>query len=166
MTRSTGGQPAKVLFVCFGNACRSQMAEALANRLGRDTVQAFSAGAHPLGWIPSETYDVLQEKGISLEGHRSKGLKNVPLSEMDVVVEMEAGVAGTLPEKFKGRLIQWDIPDPFCREVEAFREVRDLIEEQVKALLADLRQYRSNPQRELPAQAASGRRPGARRERT
>jgi arsenate reductase (thioredoxin) len=158
------GQPINVLFVCFGNACRSQMAEALANHLGRDSVQAFSAGAHPLGWIPSETHDVLHEKGISLEGHRSKSLKNVPLSEMDVVVEMEAGVAGTLPEKFNGRLIEWDIPDPFSGDVEAFREVRDLIEEQVNALLADLRESRSSPRRELPDQAGSGRRRGARRE--
>jgi arsenate reductase (thioredoxin) len=156
------GRPINVLFVCFGNACRSQMAEALANHLGRDSVQALSAGAHPLGWIPSETHDVLDEKGISLEGHRSKGLKDVPLSEMDLVVEMEAGVAGTLPEKFKGRLIEWDIPDPFSGDVEAFREVRDLIEEHVNAFLAELRQSRSNPRRELPAQAGSGRRRGAR----
>jgi len=157
-------QPVKVLFVCFGNACRSQIAEALANHLGGDRVQAFSAGAHPIGWIPSETHDVLEEKGISHEGHRSKGLKDVPLSDMDVVVEMEAGVAGTLPEKFKGRLIEWDTPDPFSGDVEAFREVRDLIEEQVNDLLADLRQSRSNPPRELPDQAGLGRRRGARRE--
>src|SRR5215469_10597884 len=113
MTQSpdhSGVQPINVLFVCFGNACRSQMAEALANHHGRDSVQAFSAGAHPLGWIPSETHDVLDEKGISLEGHRSKGLKDVPLSEMDVVVDMEAGLIGTLPENFMGRLIEWEIP--------------------------------------------------------
>ena len=156
-------QPVNVLFVCFGNACRSQMAEALANHLGRDNVQAFSAGAHPLGWIPSETHDVLDEKGISLDGHRSKGLKDVPLSEVDIVVEMEAGVVGTLPENFKGRLIEWDIPDPFSGDVEAFRAVRDLIEEQVNALVAELCQPGSNPQRELPTRAGPGRQPGARR---
>jgi arsenate reductase len=127
-----------VLFVCFGNACRSQIAEALANHLGRGSVRAFSAGAHPLGWVPSETHDVLDEKGISLEGHRSKSLKDVPLSEMDVVVELEAGLVGKLPENFKGRLIEWDIPDPFAEDVAVFRAVRDLIEEHVNALLAEL----------------------------
>jgi protein-tyrosine-phosphatase len=127
-----------VLFVCFGNACRSQMAEALTNHLGRDSVQALSAGTHPLGWIPSATYHVLDEKGISLDSHRSKGLKDVPISDMDVVVEMEAGLVGALPENFKGRLMAWDIPDPFTEDVEAFRSVRDLIEEHVKALLAEL----------------------------
>jgi arsenate reductase (thioredoxin) len=132
------GQPTRVLFVCFGNACRSQIAEALTNHLGRDGVQAWSAGAHPLGWIPSETHDVLDEKGISLDGHRSKSLKDVPLSEMDVVVEMEIGLLGTLPGNFKGRLIEWDIPDPFSEDVEVFRTVRDLIEEHVNALLVEL----------------------------
>jgi arsenate reductase (thioredoxin) len=157
-------QPVKVLFVCFGNACRSQIAEALANHFGGDRVQAFSAGAHPIGWIPSETHDVLDEKGISHEGHRSKGLKDVPLSEMDVVVEMEAGLFGTLPENFKGRLIEWDIPDPFSGDVEVFRTVRDLIEEQVNALLAELCPPGSHPRRELPAPPGPGRRPAARRE--
>jgi len=150
------GQLVNVLFVCFGNACRSQMAEALTNYLGGDSVHALSAGSHPLGWIPSETRDVLNEKGISLEGHQSKGLKDVPLGEMDVVVEMEAGLVGTFPKKFNGRLIEWDIPDPFNGDVEVFRTVRDLIEERVNALLAELCQPRGNPRRELPAQAGSG----------
>ena len=155
-----------ILFVCFGNACRSQIAEALANHRGRDNVQAFSAGAHPLGWIPSETRDVLDEKGISFEGHRSKGLKDVPLSEMDVVVEMEAGLVGPLPEHFKGRLIEWDIPDPFAGDIAVFRAVRDLIEEHVNALLAELCPPDSYPGRELPAPPGPARRPADRRERT
>jgi len=114
------------------------MAEALANHLGRDRVQAWSAGTHPLGWIPSETRDVLDEKGISLDSHRSKGLKDVPINDMDVVVKMEAGLFGTLAENFKGRLIEWDIPDPFAGDVETFRTVRDLIEQHVHALLAEV----------------------------
>jgi protein-tyrosine-phosphatase len=81
---------------------------------------------------------VLDEKGISLEGHRSKSLKDVPLSEMDVVVELEAGLVGKLPENFKGRLIEWDIPDPFAEDIAVFRAVRDLIEEHLNALLAEL----------------------------
>jgi arsenate reductase (thioredoxin) len=127
-----------ILFVCFGNACRSQIAEALANHLSHDRVRAWSAGAYPLGWIPSETREVLEEKGISLDGHHTKGLKNILLAEMDVVVEMEPGVVGALPENFKGRIIEWDIPDPFRGDLQVFRTVRDLIEQQVKGLLAEL----------------------------
>jgi arsenate reductase len=128
----------KVLFVCYGNSCRSQMAEALANQLGEGKVQAFSAGTHPLGVISRDTRAVLREQGVTLDEHWSKGLRDVPISEMDVVVEMGYGVKCRLPADFKGRLIQWHIPDPFLLVREYFRDVRDLIESEVRRLLADL----------------------------
>ncbi|MGA2606755.1 MAG: arsenate reductase ArsC [Terriglobia bacterium] len=128
----------KVLFVCYGNSCRSQMAEALANDRGAGKVRAFSAGSNPLGVISQGTREVLREKGITLEGHSSKGLQDVPVSEMDVVVEMGYGVTCAVPADFKGRLIQWNIPDPFGLDWDHFREVRDLIENEVRTLLADL----------------------------
>ena len=127
-----------VLFVCYGNSCRSQMAEALANQLGKGRVRAFSAGTHPLGMISQDTCAVLIEKGLTLAGHWSKGLQDVPISEMDVVVEMGYGVHCRLPADFKGRVIQWHIPDPYLLERDFFRDVRDLIESEVRKLLADL----------------------------
>ncbi len=114
------------------------MAEALADRLGEGKVQAFSAGTHPLGAISPDTRIVLNEKGLSLAGQRSKGLSDVPLLEMDVVVQMGAGVKFPLPADFKGRLIRWCIPDPYLLDRTFFRDVRDLIEGEVRRLLADL----------------------------
>jgi arsenate reductase len=114
------------------------MAEAWANHFGNGKVQAFSAGSHPLGIITSETYDVMREKGISLEGQRSKGLREVPVNEMDVVVAMGCEVACPVPVSFKGRVLEWSVPDPYSSGIESFRNVRDLIERQVQALLADL----------------------------
>jgi arsenate reductase len=128
----------KVLFVCYGNSCRSQMAEALANHLGAGKVRAYSAGSRPLGVISQGTCEVLREKGITLEGYRSKGLGDVPISEMDVVVKMGHGVRCPIPADFKGRLIQWNIPDPYGQDWGCFRAVRDLIEDEVRTLLADL----------------------------
>jgi arsenate reductase len=128
----------KVLFVCFGNSCRSQMAEALANQLGEGKVRAFSAGTHPLGAISQSTREVMREKGITLDGHYSKGLRDVPLSEMDIVVMMGYGVKCPVPADFEGRLINWDIPDPYFLGRGYFRDVRDLIESEVRRLLADL----------------------------
>ena len=128
----------KVLFVCYGNACRSQMAEALANQLGNGKIEAFSAGTHPLGAISFDTRVVLGEKGIGLQGQWSKGLADVPISEMDVVVEMGAGVKCRLPADFKGRLVKWQIPDPFSLDREYFREVRDLIESEIRRLFTEL----------------------------
>jgi len=132
----------KVLFVCYGNSCRSQMAEALANQLGKGKVQAFSAGTHPLGKISPHTRAVLHEKGIATDDHWSKGLGDVQVPEMDVVVEMGAGVKCHLPVDFKGRLVRWHIPDPFLLGRDHFRDVRDLIEGEVRRLLADLARER------------------------
>jgi arsenate reductase (thioredoxin) len=128
----------RILFVCYGNSCRSQMAEALANQLGNGKFQAFSAGTHPLGAISSDTRAALGEKGITLAGHWSKGLPDVPVSDMDVVVEMGFGVKCRLPADFKGQLIKWQIPDPFSLGLEYFRDVRDLIESEVRRLLKEL----------------------------
>jgi len=128
----------RILFVCYGNSCRSPMAEALANQIGDGRVQAFSAGTHPLGVISFDTRAALGEKGITLAGHWSKGLQDVPVSDMDVVVEMGFGVKCRLPADFKGQLIKWQIPDPFSLGLEYFRDVRDLIESEVRRLLANL----------------------------
>jgi len=130
--------PVKILFVCVGNSCRSQMAEAWANHLGNGKVQASSAGSHPLGEITGDTYTVMHEKRVSLDGQWSKGLRDVPVAEMDVVVGMGCEVACPVPVGFRGRVVEWDIPDPYARGIDAFREARDLIERQVQALLADL----------------------------
>jgi arsenate reductase len=65
MTQSIN-PPVKVLFVCIGNSCRSQMAEAWANHFGKGRVQGHSAGSHPLGTITQDTYTVMSERGISL----------------------------------------------------------------------------------------------------
>lgn len=138
MAEAAGRRPLNILFVCVGNSCRSQMAEALANHLGEGWVRARSAGSHPLGEITPETYEVMAEKGILLEGQWSKGLRDVPVAEMDVVVGMGCEVVCPVPAGFQGRVIEWNIPDPYSRDLAFFRSVRDLIERQVSALLSDL----------------------------
>ena len=138
MGNPQGQRPLSILFVCVGNSCRSQMAEALANHLGEGRVRAWSAGSHPLGEITPETYEVMAEKGITLEGQWSKGLRDVPVAEMDVVVGMGCEVVCPVPAGFQGRVIEWNIPDPYSRDLAFFRSVRDLIERQVTALLSDL----------------------------
>jgi arsenate reductase len=114
------------------------MAEALANHLGRGQVHAWSAGSRPLGLILPETHEVLSEKGISLDGQRSKGIWEIPVGDMDYVVSMGCEVSCPVPVGFKGKLIEWNIPDPYSHDLEFFRTVRDLIEAQVRTLLARL----------------------------
>jgi len=114
------------------------MAEGWANFHGRGKVVAFSAGSFPYGSIIDDAYTVMKEKRISLEGQRSKGLRDLAVAvvEMDIVVRMGHEVQCTLPAGFKGRVVDWDIPDPFGQGVDTFRDVRDLIEEEVLSLLA------------------------------
>jgi arsenate reductase (thioredoxin) len=150
--------PLNVLFVCFGNACRSQMAEAFANHLGGGRVRAYSAGSHPLGRIAPKTYEAMQEKGLSLEGHWSKGFKDVPTQEMDVVVGMGCEVVCPVPPDFRGQMIEWSISDPYGADLAGFREVRDQIEREVGTLLSDFgiactatgaHSGRSSPEKEI-----------------
>jgi arsenate reductase (thioredoxin) len=131
-----------ILFVCVGNSCRSQMAEAFVNQLGRDEVRGWSAGSHPLGEIAWGTGEVMREKGISLEGQWSKGLKDVPLHDMDVIVTLGCEVFCPVPASFAGRVVEWNIPDPYGADLALYREVRDLIDAQVAGLVAELGQHR------------------------
>ena len=124
-----------LLFVCLGNSCRSQMAEALTRRLGEGKVRAWSAGSRPLGYILPETAEILAEKEISIDGQWSKGLKDVPVGEMDYVISMGCEVSCPVPVGFKGRVIEWNIPDPYGHDLDFFRSVRDLVEQHVRSLL-------------------------------
>jgi arsenate reductase len=130
--------PVKILFVCVGNACRSQMAEGFANHFRKGRVVAHSAGSHPLGLIAEDTHTVMNEKGISVDEQCSKGLRDVAMADMDVVVTMGREVECPVPADFKGRVVEWDVPDPFGRGIESFRAARDMIEEHVRELLAEL----------------------------
>lgn len=138
MNGTSPAKPLKILFVCVGNSCRSQMAEAYARKLGEGRVRAWSAGSHPYGEIVPETVTVLEEKGMTLEGHWSKSLEDVPIEEMDAVVSMGCEVVCPVPAGFRGRVIEWNIPDPFGHELAFYRGVRDVIARQVASLLDEL----------------------------
>jgi arsenate reductase (thioredoxin) len=129
--------PKRVLFVCVENSNRSQMAEAFARIHGGGLVDAFSAGSRPSGRVNPRAVEAMREKGYDLAGHRPKGLEDLPPGEFDAVVGMGCGDEGCalVPAR---RREAWDIPDPREMPPEQFREVRDLIEDKVKTLLADL----------------------------
>lgn len=125
------------------------MAEAFANQMSKGRFRAWSAGSTPLGEIVPPTFQVMREKGLSLDGQWSKGLKDVPLDSMDVVVGMGCEVNCPLPPGFKGLRVGWNIPDPYNRDLNYYRSVRDLIERQVKSLLSDLDDRRQSSVAEL-----------------
>ena len=127
----------KVLFVCMGNCVRSQMAEAIARHYASDIIEAESAGVSPLGFIDNTTQRVLRERGISLEGQFSKGLRTHTLKKPDLIVNM-SGVPGA--SLFAGKTFEdWRVQDPFGEDIEIHRLVCDDVEARVKDLSARLR---------------------------
>lgn len=136
----------RIAFVCLGNSCRSQMAEAWARHLGAGGVEAMSAGVRPLGFISEETIEVMGEKGISLDGHKSKGLDAIHWQQVDVLVNMSPYSPDSFAPSFTGRRIEWRVHDPFDEPMETFREVRDQLEKLVRKLLKDVQGGSSEPQ--------------------
>lgn len=135
----------RIAFVCYGNSCRSQMAEGWARHLGRGEVEAVSAGLSPLGFITPETFQVMREKNVSLAGQRSKGLEEVDWQQVDVLVNMSPLPARSVVIGFPGRRIQWKVPDPYMRPLRVYRKVRDDLERKVQRLLNDLKAPSAGP---------------------
>jgi len=134
----------RVLFVCTGNSARSQMAEGLANHLGRGAIEAHSAGTHPFG-VSRYAIAVLEERGIDITGHYSKGIDDVP-GPFDLVITLCDSAARECPIiAGNHRTEHWSTPDPSfvaggAEGVhEAFRQVRDRLEGQIAALLERVR---------------------------
>ena len=132
-------QPVKVLFICIGNSCRSQMAEALVRHLASDVMDPSSAGLAPLGTIAAATRAVLAEGGISVNGQFSKGLPEVDADSAQIVVNMSGHPIESYFAGSKARFEDWDIADPYGADPELHRQIRDEIEERVNNLAERLR---------------------------
>src|SRR5512136_158977 len=77
----------KVLFLCTGNACRSQMAEGWARALKGDVIKAYSAGTEPHGLDP-RAVKVMAEAGVDISGQRSKNVAELTSVAFDCVVTL------------------------------------------------------------------------------
>ncbi|OGQ48433.1 MAG: hypothetical protein A3H42_00685 [Deltaproteobacteria bacterium RIFCSPLOWO2_02_FULL_46_8] len=137
----------KVIFLCLGNSCRSQMAEAFAKMYGKGIIEAYSAGARPAGYVHSHTVTVMNEVGVNLGGHTSKPIDRNFLEQMDWVVTMtreSRAVVSSLPSHI--HCVHWDVDDPVFvfgkeeRVLQAFRLTRDHIKKKVLALIEDIKQ--------------------------
>jgi len=127
----------RVLFVCIGNACRSQMAEAFARKYGSDILTAYSAGLAPAGSLPPLTRQVLTEKNIPTDGQFPKGLESFAGEPFEVVVNLSGE---PLPAVFaKARLIEWSVRDPIGESDTVYRTVAAQIEGLVMRLILELR---------------------------
>jgi len=131
----------RVLFLCTGNSCRSQIAEALTNARF-PAWQAFSAGVHPTGTVHPMTVQVLQEIGIEHHG-RSKSVEAFRGKGFDLVITVCDDANEECPVWLgKGRRIHESFPDPAIAEgteakrLATFRQVRDRIYKKLPQILS------------------------------
>ena len=130
------GSKLKVLFLCTGNSCRSQMAEGWARRLWPDAIEAYSAGLQPHGLNPLAVR-VMAEAGVDISAHRSKSVSDLPAIPFDYVVTVCNHADETcpvFPGKVKRLHVGFDDPPRLAKDAKTeeealyhYRRVRDEI---------------------------------------
>ncbi len=138
----------KILFLCTGNSCRSQMAEGWAHALKRDVLEPYSAGIETHGMNPNAA-KVMAEAGVDITGQRSKKVDELKDVKLDVVVTVCGHADETCPAWLgqKARVVHVGFDDPpklakaAKSEEEAlghYRRVRDEIRKFVEGLPGNL----------------------------
>jgi arsenate reductase len=132
----------RVLFLCTGNSCRSQMAEGLVNRYLRDEWRAYSAGTQPAGYVHPMAVQVMSELGIDISSQRSKPTDEFRECGFDTVVTVCDDAAQNCPAWLgSGRRLHVGFEDPARatgseeERLAVFRRVRDQIRMQIPSLL-------------------------------
>jgi arsenate reductase len=135
----------RVLFICTGNSARSQMAEAFLRKYAGDRFEVYSAGLEPARGVHPLTIQVMEEQGFDMSGHRAKDVR-------DFLGRVHFGYVVTVCDRaerncpiFPGvtQRAHWSFEDPAAFEgtdearLAKFREVRDLVEQRVRAWLEE-----------------------------
>ena len=126
----------KVLFLCTGNSCRSQMAEAIVNAQLGDEWEAVSAGTKPAGYVHPKALAALAEIGIQHEG-RSKRTDKFRSGDFDLVITVCDSAAEECPVWLGiGKRVHHSFFDPAqTDDMEDFRRVRDEIAQVIPQIL-------------------------------
>ena len=132
----------KVLFICTGNACRSQIAHGLLKDLSSETFEVFSAGSHP-GKVHPISIAVMKEIGIDISSHTSDPISHFLSENINIVITVCDNADKVCPV-FPGKVerIHWNIDDPFKRWVSDshdlvnFRKTREDLSRRINDLLS------------------------------
>ena len=134
----------KVLFVCTGNSCRSQIAEGLLNKMAAKYFEVYSAGSHPSRVHPS-AISVMKEINIDISNHTSNSVVEYLNTGIDIVITVcdNAKLACPIFPK-KTMEIHWSIDDPFGgwdedeEHLTNFRKARTELQGHIKKLLNEM----------------------------
>jgi arsenate reductase (thioredoxin) len=137
----------KVMFLCTGNSCRSQMAEGFARELGEGLITAYSAGLSPQGVNP-KAVAVMKEIGIDISEQQSKAIDPELLEKMDVVITLCDNASESCPWTPPAiKRIHWSLKDPAHAAgseeevLNEFRRVRDEIKERIRDFINSMSNY-------------------------
>ena len=131
----------KIIFICTGNACRSQIAEGVMRQLAGDKFDVFSAGSHP-SLVHPMSIKVMKEIGINITSHTSDPISNFLSKNINIVVTVCDNADKVCPV-FPGKVerIHWSIKDPFKGwgsdpdDLDNFTRTRDDLYERIKNFL-------------------------------
>jgi arsenate reductase len=133
----------KVLFLCTGNSCRSQMAEGWLRRLGGDQFDVVSAGTHPVGLNPYAV-TAMQEVGVDISNHVSERVDPYIDQQFDYVITVCDRAQENCPI-FPGasKMLHWGFEDPakakgtYEQQMVVFRKIRDEIAERIRRFIKE-----------------------------
>jgi protein-tyrosine-phosphatase len=130
-----------VLFVCVQNAGRSQMAEGFFKKYAPKEYEGISAGTLPVSEINPLAVEVMREVDIDISGQKSKEITEDMIRNSSKIVNMGCMDKVSCPTLFLQNLLDWNIEDPKDKQIDKVREIRDEIEQRVKKLVADIKNY-------------------------
>ncbi len=129
----------RILFLCTGNAARSQMAEGLARAFHSEKIDVVSAGSRPSGFVHPNAIRALAELGIDIHDARSKSADDFLAEQFDVVVTVCDSAAQDCPSWPGAKRIEhWSIEDPSWSGYRAFVETRDDLARRIEQLVETL----------------------------
>lgn len=141
----------KVMFLCTGNSCRSQMAEGLARELGKGILEPLSAGLMAAGVHP-RAIAVMKELGVDISGQKSKSIDEDLLRRMDMVITLCDNAAEACPwTPPEIKRLHWPVKDPVGtvgseeKIMKEFRRARDEIGGKIKEFVRDLKKGNRRP---------------------
>jgi arsenate reductase len=150
--------PRRVLFLCTGNSCRSQMAEGLLRDLGGDRFEVASAGTEPGARVHPLAVETMQERGIDISGHRPKSLDTFHGHQFDLLVTTCDEANEACPHYAGARKrLHWAIPDPAKaigtdeQTRQAFGDAADTLTARIQDLLGRQPIPRATPTDDIPA---------------
>ena len=135
------GNRTKVIFICTGNSCRSQMAEGLLRYMAGDHFEVFSAGSHPSHLHPASII-VMAELGIDISNHSADSIDEYLDKDIDIVISVCDNARQVCPV-FSGDVqqIHWSIDDPFHgwgaepSDLLPYREIREILKDRLESFI-------------------------------